>query len=45
MDKLYGVIKNVPIRLLGKRFTNAISCFGHGPQEPYRDILNTLDMD
>jgi hypothetical protein len=29
--------KNVPIRLLGTRFTNAISCFRPGPQEPYRD--------
>jgi hypothetical protein len=27
--------------LLGTRFTNAISCFNIGPQEPYRDILET----
>jgi hypothetical protein len=25
---------NVPVRLLGTRFTNAISSFEHGPQEP-----------
>jgi hypothetical protein len=30
--------KNVLVRLLGTRFTNAISCFKSGPQEPYREI-------
>jgi hypothetical protein len=33
---LQGVQKNV--RLLGTRFTNAISCFEPGPQEPDRDM-------
>jgi hypothetical protein len=33
---IYRVVqKNVPVRFLGTRFTNAISCFGPGPQEPY----------
>jgi hypothetical protein len=35
------VSQNVPVRLLGPRFTNAISCFKPGPQESYRDILKT----
>jgi hypothetical protein len=28
-----------PCRLLGTRFTNVISCFEPGSQEPYRDIF------
>jgi hypothetical protein len=31
------MFKNV--RILGTRFTNAISCFKPGPQEPYREIF------
>jgi hypothetical protein len=31
--------KDVPVRLMGTRFTNAITCFKPGPQEPYREIL------
>jgi hypothetical protein len=33
------VFRNVPVRLLRTRFTNAISCFEPGPQEHYRDIF------
>jgi hypothetical protein len=36
-----GCFKNCPVRLLGTRFTNAISCFETGPQESYRDICGT----
>jgi hypothetical protein len=32
-DKLQAVSKKFPIRLLGTRFTNAISCFNPGPQD------------
>jgi hypothetical protein len=32
-------ISNVPVRLLGTRFSNAISCFEPSPQEPYREIF------
>jgi hypothetical protein len=37
-------LKNIPLRLLGTTFTNAISCFVEpGPQEPYIDsFLNAL---
>jgi hypothetical protein len=34
--------KNVLVRLLGTRFTNAISSFECGPQEPYRDIFKKM---
>jgi hypothetical protein len=37
-----GFPKNVPVRILGTRFTNAISSFVPGPQEPYRDTLNLI---
>jgi hypothetical protein len=38
-SKVYmGCFKNFPVRLLGTRFTNAITCLEPGPQEPYRDI-------
>jgi hypothetical protein len=33
--------KNVPVRLLGTWFTNAISYFEIGPQHPYMDILTS----
>jgi hypothetical protein len=33
------ISKKDPVRLLGTRFTNAISSFKPGPQEPYRDIF------
>jgi hypothetical protein len=39
---LYRVFKNVPVRLLGTRFTNAISCFEPSPQEPYSVFWNAL---
>jgi hypothetical protein len=40
---LYKVFYNVLIRLLGTRFTNAVSCFKPGPQGHCRDIfVNTL---
>jgi hypothetical protein len=32
--------KNLHVRLLGTRFTNALSCFEPDPQEPYRAFLN-----
>jgi hypothetical protein len=32
-------LKNIPVSLLGTRFTNAMSCFKPGPHEPYRDIF------
>jgi hypothetical protein len=35
----WGVLKNVPERLLGTRFTNAISCIEPGPEGPYREIF------
>jgi hypothetical protein len=35
-----GVSKtNVPVRLLVTRFTNAISCFEPGSQEPYKQSM------
>jgi hypothetical protein len=38
--------QNIPLRLLETRFTDAISCFENGPQEPYMDILlNTLSRE
>jgi hypothetical protein len=33
---LVAWLKNVPARLLGTRFTNAISCFGLRSQEPFK---------
>jgi hypothetical protein len=44
LDKLQDVSKNVSVRLLGTRFTNAIDCFEPGPQEPYRNILKHCRM-
>jgi hypothetical protein len=36
--------KHFTVNLLGTRFTNAISCFEPGPQEPHKNlfILNTV---
>jgi hypothetical protein len=31
--------QNVPVSLLGTRFTNAISYYEPGPQDPYREII------
>jgi hypothetical protein len=36
------VFKNVPVRLLGTRFTNANSCFKPGPHELQVHFLNTM---
>jgi hypothetical protein len=35
-------VKNVPVRPLRTRLTNAMSCFEPGFQEPNGDILNTM---
>jgi hypothetical protein len=34
-----GISKKFTVRLLEMRFTNAISCFEPGPEEPYREIF------
>jgi hypothetical protein len=35
----YRFFKNVPVRLLGTRFTNPISCFEPGPQDHQTPII------
>jgi hypothetical protein len=39
---LEGASIKVPVKLLGTRFTNAISCFEPSPQECYRKFFETL---
>jgi hypothetical protein len=39
---LQGIWKYIHVRLLGTRFTNAISCLEPGPQEPYRDFFTPV---
>jgi hypothetical protein len=36
--------KNVPVRLLGTGFTNAISCFKPGPQEPHSSFQHDIGI-
>jgi hypothetical protein len=36
---IHLALTNVPVHLLGTRFTNTILCFKTGPQEPYKYIF------
>jgi hypothetical protein len=38
------VFLKYPVRFMGTRLTNAISCFDPGPHEPYRDMGLTSQL-